>query len=145
MENKSACFFRPLSFAVRHEPQYCLFLQHSSKDPYILFFLLHWHIYIQCFPVWGSHSQKLQTWLFVILLHHQCLKLYSISNEYGALVEWYWPECYSTPRKTHCSVTLSTTNLKCMDLATDLAPNHLHHGTAMKPVCFQLTTKMTAI
>jgi hypothetical protein len=26
-----------------------------------------------------------------------------------------------------------------------LAPNHLHHGTAPKPVCFQLGTKMTGI
>jgi len=44
-------------------------------------FLLHWNIYTKCFPVSGFHSQKFQTYLFVILLHHQCLKLNSISNE----------------------------------------------------------------
>jgi hypothetical protein len=86
MENKSACFFRPLSFAVRRESQYCLFLQHSSKGPYILFY------YTDIFTHNASQSEannhkKFQTCLFVILLHHQCLKLYSISNEYGALVE----------------------------------------------------------
>jgi len=75
--------------------------------------------------------------------------------------------------KTRPSATLSTTNLKCADLAMDLAPNQLHHGTAPmdlapsqlhhgtapmdlepnqlhhgtapKPVCFQLRTQMTVI
>jgi len=35
----------------------------------------------------GANYKKFQAYLFVILLHHQCLKLYSISNEDGALVE----------------------------------------------------------
>ena len=61
--------------------------------------------------------------------------------------------------KTRPSATLSTTNLKCTDLAMGLAPNQLHHGTAPiglapnqlhhgtapKPVCFQLRTKMIVI
>ena len=38
MENKSACFFRPPSFAVRYELQFCPFLQRFSKDPYKLFY-----------------------------------------------------------------------------------------------------------
>ena len=42
-------------------------------------------------------------------------------------------------KKPRPNATLSTTYLKCMDPA----PNHLHHGAASKPVCFQVRTKMT--